>query len=160
MAVQTVTFGTRTALTITLASLGNGAYRESTEVDNSSDLAVDGILHGVITVGTTPTANTTITVYVAGSDGTTTRVGNLTGADSTITPSGEQAQFEVARVIPITITTSNVGNEFYVGSIAALFGGVMPKKFSVIVLNSSGVALNATGGNHSINYTPVKYTIA
>jgi hypothetical protein len=159
MATQTLNFGTRTALTITLASLANAAYRESTEVDNSTTLAVDGILHGVITAGTSPTTGNTITVYVAGSDGTSTRVGNLTGTDSSITPAGEQTQFEIARIIPVD-ATSNHAYEFFVGSIASLFGGVMPKKFSVIVLNSTGVALNATGGNHSINYTPVKFDIA
>src|SRR4051812_6768798 len=159
MATQNVAFGTRAALTITLASLGNGTYREATEVDNSTELAVDGILHGVITTGTSPTNTNPITVYVAGSDGTTARLGNMTGTDSTITPAGEQTQFEIARVISVD-GTSNHSYEFYVGSIAALFGGVMPKKFSVIVLNGSGVALNATGGNHSIAYTPVHYTIA
>jgi hypothetical protein len=159
MATQTVNFGTRAALTITLASLGNGSYRESTEVDNSVTLAVDGVLHGKITTGTSPTVNTTITVYVSGSDGTTARPGNLTGTDSTITPAGEQTQFEIARIIVVD-ATSNHTYEFYVGSIAQLFGGVMPKKFSVIVLNGSGVALNATGGNHDIEYTPIKYDIA
>ena len=159
MAAQTTTYGTRAALTITLASLANAAYRESTEVDNSSDKAVDGVLHGVVTLGTTPTNNTSITIYVSGSDGTTTRPGNLTGTDSTITPSGEQTQFEIARIIA-TDNTNNHAYEWYVGSIAALFGGVMPKKFSVIVLNSSGAALNATGGNHSVNYTPINYAIA
>jgi hypothetical protein len=159
MAARNLAYGTRAALTITLASLANGAYREATEVDNGTTLALDGILHGIITAGTSPTAGNTITVYVAGSDGTTTRVGNLTGADSTITPAGEQSQFEIARIIPID-ATSNHAYEFFVGSIAALFGGIMPKKFSVIVLNGTGVALNATGGNHSINYTPITETIA
>lgn len=159
MATQTTNYGTRVALTITLASLANAAYRESTEIDNSSTLAVDGILHGKITTGTSPTVSTTITVYVSGSDGTTARPGNLTGTDSTITPAGEQTQFEVARVLSID-ATSNHTYEFFVGSVAALFGGVMPKKLSVIVLNSSGVALNATGGNHDIEYTPIKYDVA
>lgn len=159
MANQTTNYGTRTALTITLASLGNAAYRESTEVDNSSTKAVDGILHGKITTGTSPTVNTSITVYVAGSDGTTARLGNMTGTDSTITPAGEQTQFEIARIITCD-ATSNHTYEFFVGSIAALFGGVMPKKFSVIVLNSSGVALNATGGNHDIEYTPITFDVA
>lgn len=158
MAVQTTTYGTRVALTITLASLANAAYRESTEVDNSAG-AIDGVLHGILTTGTTPVSGNTLSVFVAGSDGTTTRVGNLTGTDSTITPAGEQTQFALAAVIPVD-ATNNHAYEFYVGSIAALFGGVMPKKFSVIVLNSSNVALNATGGNHSVNYTPITYTVA
>lgn len=159
MATQTTNYGTRTALTITLASLGTGAYREATEVDNSSSPAVDYMVHGKITTGTSPTVNTSITVYVSGSDGTTARPGNLTGTDSTITPAGEQTQFEIARIISVD-ATSNHTYEFFIGSVAALFGGVMPKKWSVIVLNSSGVALHATGSNHDIEVTPVKYDVA
>lgn len=159
MATQTTSYGTRAALTITLASLGNGSYRESTEIDNSSSPAVDAVLHGKITTGTSPTTATSITVYVSGSDGTTARPGNLTGSDSTITPAGEQTQFEIGRIIAVD-NTSNHTYEFYIGSVAALFGGVLPKKWSVIVLNSSGVAFNATGSNHDIEVTPVKYDIA
>lgn len=158
MTTRNVAYGTRVALTITLASLGNGAYRESTEVDNTSTLAIDGFLHGKITMQTATNGNT-VTIYVSGSDGTTARPGNLTGTDSTITPAGEQSQFEIARIIPVD-NTANHAYEFFVGSIAALFGGVMPKKFSVIVLNGSGAALNATGGNHEINYTPITETNA
>lgn len=159
MATQTINYGTRAALVCTLASLANAAYREATEIDNSSTLADDAMLHGKVTTGTTPVAGTSITIYVSGSDGTTARPGNLTGADSTITPAGEQTQFEIARIIAVD-ATSNHTYEWFVGSVAALFGGVLPKKWSVIVLNSSGVALNATGGNHDIEVTPIKYDIA
>lgn len=155
--VQTTTYGTRAVLTCTLASLANGAYREATEIDNSSDMADDGVLAGTITTGTTPVAGNTISIFVSGSDGTTARPGNLTGADAVVTPAGEQTQWELARVIPVD-ATNNHTYEWYVGGLAALFGGVMPKKMSVIFLNSSNVALNATGGNHSVAFTPIKYT--
>lgn len=159
MATRSANYGTRAQLTISPQSIAAGAFRESTEVDNSSTLAIDGELHGKIMTGTSPAANGTITVYVSGSDGTTTRPGTLTGTDSTITPAGQEAQFEVARIIPCS-TSSNVSYPFFVGSIATLFGGAMPKKFSVIVKNGTSVALNATGGNHEIWYTPLKEDIA
>lgn len=154
---QTTTFGTRATLTITLASLANAAYREATEVDNSTDKAVDGLLTGKVTTGTTPTAGNTISIYVSASDGTAARPGNLAGADGGVTPAGEQTQWELARVIPVD-ATSNHTYEFAISGLAAIFGGVMPKKFSVIFLNSSGATLNATGGNHELNYTPITYT--
>lgn len=155
--LQTTTYGTRATLTCTLASLAAAAYREATEVDNGTDNAVDGILHGIITGGTTPAGAGLLSVFVSGSDGTTTRPGNLSGTDAVVTVAGEQTQWVLAAVIPMD-TTSNHAYEFFIGSIAALFGGVMPKKFSVIVLNGSSVALNATGGNHVLAYTPIKYT--
>lgn len=159
MATQNVVYGTRAALAITLTSLANGAYRESTEVDNSSTLADDVVIAGTITAGTTPTLGNTISIYVSGSDGTTARPGNLTGTDSTITPAGEQTQFVLAAVIPVDATTGHV-YEFYIGSLAALFGGIVPKKWSLIVLNSSAVALNAAGNTNQIFQTPITFTVA
>lgn len=158
MAARNIAYGTRTTITISPASLANGAYRESTEIDNSSTLALDAVIAGIITAGTTPTNGNTISIYVSGSDGTTARPGNLTGTDSTITPAGEQTQFFLAQVITVD-ATSNHAYEVYIGSVAAFFGGILPKKWSVIVLNSSAVALNATGGNHSMFYTPITETV-
>lgn len=158
MATVNQVFGTRTQLTITLASLGNGSYREATEVSNSGLLALDFLIHGKITTGTSPTVNTSLTVYAAGSDGTTARVANMTGTDSTITPAGEQTQLEVGKIVSVD-ATSNHAYEFSFMLSQAL-GLAMPPKWSIIVLNSSGVALNATGGNHEIWYTPVNFTVA
>ena len=67
-----VKYGTRTAITISPASTATSstfiAGRESSEVDNSSALNVDVLVQGKIRVGTTPTANTQIRVYVWDSD--------------------------------------------------------------------------------------------
>ena len=56
--------------------------------------------------------------------------------------------------------TSDVTHKFYIGSVANLFGGLMPAKWGVWVLNNSGVALNATAGNHAIKYRTLKYASA
>jgi hypothetical protein len=44
--------------------------------------------------------------------------------------------------------------------VALLFGGVVPRKFVVFVTHNTGVALNATAGNHVIAITPVYATSA
>jgi hypothetical protein len=36
----------------------------------------------------------------------------------------------------------------------------MPRKWSVFVVHNTGVALNATGANHEVKHTPVKYESA
>ena len=159
MANRKLNYGTRAAVTITLASLANAAYRESNEIDNSSTLAIDAMLAGKVTTGTSPTTATSITIYVSASDGTTARPGNLTGSDAGVTPAGEQTQWEIGRIIAVD-NTSNHTYEWCIPSVAALFGGILPKKYSVVVLNSSGVALNATGGNHELNVTPITEDIA
>lgn len=158
MATQNIAYGTRNTITFSPASLGNGSYRESNEVDNSSNLYVDALVTGKLTTGTSPTNNGTVTVFVWGGDSTIRGGGNVTGADAALTPAGEDKQMRIAAVI-VNDATSNHTYEFAF-TVAQLFGGILPKKWGVVVLNSSGVALNATAGNHDLAYQGVTYTVA
>jgi hypothetical protein len=159
MAVVTITYGTPTAMTITLASLGSSATagRESTAVDNTSTLAVDYIVGGKITTGTTPTANNVIEVWAYGMYDATEYIGGATGSDAALTPAGNKNLLKLIQVIQVT-ATSNVAYAWGCTSVATLFGGVVPQKWGIWVLNTSAVALNSTGGNHEAYYTSVKYT--
>lgn len=146
--------------TITLASLASDANlvagREGTAIDNNAtEDAIDAILGGKITTGTTPTAGKQIEVWVYGSHDGTLYSGNATGADANLTPSAK-GLLKLAQIIP-TDATSNKTYNFCVGSVAALFGGVMPRKWGAFVVHNTGVALHATAGNHEIKHTPVKY---
>lgn len=156
----TPSYGTSTALTFTLASLASDASlvagRESTAVDNTSDLAVDSLVGGKITTGTSPTVNTQIEVWCIGSyDGTTYGAG-ATGSDANFSPTGEKSQMKLLQIIVVD-ATSNHSYEWGPYSVAQCFGGTMPKKWSLFVVQNTGAALNATGGNHEAKYTPVKY---
>jgi hypothetical protein len=150
--------GTTTAMTITLASLAFSATagRESTAVDNSSTLAVDYDLGGFITTGTTPTAGNLIEVWCYGSYDGTSYIGGASGTDAALTPVGTKSLMRLIQAIPIT-GTSNVKYTWQCGSVANLFGGLMPVKFGIWVLNNTAVNLNATGGNHEAKYTAIKY---
>lgn len=148
-------------LTITLASLATSstfiAGRQSTAVDNSTNLYLDYLLAGVVTVGTTPTANTEIRVYVVALRNDSTwpdGVGATDAAWSTTTAGKGSGYLKLAAVMLCDATTSNVGYSFGPVSVAALFGGVVPDKFAVIVTHSTAVNLNSTAGNHVISITP------
>lgn len=169
MTTQTVSYGTKTAITIGLASLATSstfvAGRESNQVDNSSNKFVDAILQGKITVGTTPTANTQIMVYLWGSDTDITgaNIDTLDGADSaeTISSVGVGSGFlKLFRALQVDSNTTD--RVYYVGadSIAQYFGGTMPKYWGLFVTHNTGVNLNSTGGNHEFNYTGIKYDYA
>ena len=147
-------------MTITLASLSSSATagRESTAVDNSSTLAIDYLVGGKITSGTTPTANNVIEVWAYGTYDGTEYTGAATGSDAALTPSNK-GLMKLIDIIYVT-ATSNVAYKFGPVSVANLFGGVCPQKWGVFVLNTSAVALNSTGGNHEIYQTSVKYTSA
>jgi len=158
-----------TAITITLASLATSATqvagRESTVVDNTSNLFMDAEVSGQITTGTSPTGGT-ISVYVYAPTkvvsstfsypiATTTA---LTAADAAATFEAEQRnQLRLGAVIAPN-TTSSRAYSVLPFSVAALFGGVMPLKWGLWVSHNTGVNLHATAANHWLHYTGIKYT--
>lgn len=164
MTTATPIYGTRVTMTITLAALATSATlvagRESTAVDNKDvDDAIDALVGGTITVGTTPTANTQIEVWVYGSYDDTNFAGSATGADAALTPTAKTLM-RLLEVIPNVGTTSNVAYKWGPVSVARGFGGVLPVQWGVWVTHNTGVALHATGGNHEIEYYPVKFESA
>ena len=153
------------ALTITLASLASDgsllAGRASTAVDNTTNVDLDHLFSGIITTGTTPTVNTTIEVWAYASyktvTGTPTYPDSITGTDAAKTMTSSSVKYSaLARIATINVTaTSNVAYPIAPVSIASLFGS-MPKFWGVFVVQSTAVALNATGGNHDLQYERIQ----
>lgn len=162
--VQTVNvkYAAAAALTITLASLASDtalvAGRASAAIDNSSNLYADAVIGGFITTGTTPTAGV-IEVWAYGSYDGTSYGGGATGSDATLTPEGSQKGGLRLLASIATNTTSNQKYTLPSVSLAAAFGGVMPQKWGIFVVQSTAVALHATVGNHEIKYEGVTYTV-
>jgi len=162
------TYGSNTTIDMDLSSLATSATfvagRESDEVDNTSDLFVDVIVQGKITVGTTPTADTSIQITIWGADTSlgTTAIDVLDGVDSaeTLTNTGilnSALRFVTSAVV--LATTSDVTYNIVPFSVADLFGGVMPKFWGLFVSHNTGVNLNATNNDlfsyHGITFTTV-----
>lgn len=163
MATVNVAYGSSTALTLSLASLATSSTllvgRESTAVDNTGTLAIDYLVGGKVTTGTSPTGGV-IEIWAVGSYDGTTYVAGATGSDAGLTlTQPEKVQLRLLAVIDCD-TTSNHTYEWGVCSIAAAFGGIVPKKWSLFVVHSSGVNLNSTAGNHEAKYTAVTLTVA
>jgi hypothetical protein len=152
-------------LTITLASLATSSThlvgRESTAyaIDGAQPV-IDVLLSGKITVGTTPTANTSIEIWIAAPiNDTPTWGGGIAGTgDAAATITNAQVKngyLKLAAVLSVVATTSNVVYPFGPISVASLFGGVLPTDIVVFVVHNTGVNLNATAGNHEISVQPV-----
>jgi hypothetical protein len=167
MATTNVKYIAATNLTCTLASLAASstlvAGQIATQSDNSSNLYDDYLLSGKVTTGTSPTAGT-IEVWVIPElddstmpDGasTTNAAYSVTGSSRDILTAEGVLAWSVA-----TDTTSNRAYYMRKTSVAALFGGVCPRKFSVFVTHSTVAALNATAGNHQLTTQGVQETIA
>ena len=168
MATATINYTGPTTITLSSASLGTSstfvAGRESTEIDNTTTKYIDAPLEGFETVGTTPTADTEIRVYVWGSHtslGTTTR-DVLDGTDSaeTITSEGVRDGF-MKRVATMRVDATTTDRKYQYGpiSIRDVFGE-MPQYWGVFVTHNTGVNLNSTAGNHEHKYTGIKYDSA
>lgn len=159
-------YAASSAVTIGLGSLASSATfvagRESTAIDNSSNLYLDYLLAGKITVGTTPTASKEIRVYVIGmlEDSTWPDVFDGTDSAETVTNAAILDSIGKLAAVIVPATTSDVAYPFGPISVASLFGGVCPRKFVIFVAHSTVAALHATAGNHVINVTPVYETIA
>jgi hypothetical protein len=169
MATQTINYGSTTAITMDLANLGSSATwvagRESTEVDNTTNKFVDAIVQGSISVGTTPTANTVINVFVYASDTSlaTTPIDVIDGVDSaeTITNTGVlYSMFRIGAAINVLVNTSDIAYPVAPFSIAQLFGGIMPKYWGLFVAHNTGVNLRNNAVNtNSFDYVGIKYDI-
>jgi len=162
------TYGSNTTIDMDLSSLATSATfiagRESDQVDNTSDLFVDAIVQGKVTVGTTPTANTSIQIYVWGADValSTTPIDVLDGVDSdeTLTNTGIlNSALRFATSIVVLAATSDVTYNIVPFSVAQLFGGVMPKFWGLFIAHDTAVNLNATNNDllsyHGITFTSV-----
>lgn len=168
MAVTTVTYSANTAITMDLANLASNATfvagRESNEVDNTTHKYIDALVSGKVSVGTTPTANTTIAVYVWGADTSlaTTPIDVLDGVDSaeTLTNVGILYSLRRADAVFVPAATSDVQYEVLPFSVASLFGGVMPKFWGLYVAHNTGVNLRNTSVNtNSFDFVGIKYDV-
>lgn len=169
MATSTVNYSSNTAITMDLANLATSstflAGRESSQIDNTSNKFVDALVSGFVSVGTTPTANTVIGVYVWGADTSlaTTALDVLDGTDSaeTLTNAGILAALKLGASIAVPAATSDVQYIVLPFSVAALFGGVMPKFWGLFVSHNTAVNLRNTAVNtNSFEYVGIKYDVA
>lgn len=167
MANIKTSYATATAITLTLASLANNTGRESTAVDNSSNLYLDAELYLAIKQGAAaPTGHIYVLLShtVDGSDYSSP----ATGSDAALTPAmiAFLDQMTPGQQLPGTelifigkISCQNQAaaatTKWNFGSIASVYGGNLPVKWGIVVVNCTGQALDATEGNHTKQYVGV-----
>lgn len=161
-------YGTEQNLTFAVNSLASsstllGGY-ETSWIDNSVNLFTDYIISGRVTVGTTPTANTQIELWALGTVGDTPDYPDVfdgTASAETITNAGvKNGLLKLVAVLQVTATTSDVAHVFTGVSLRSVFGGTLPKRIGFFLTHNTGVALNATAGNHELNALPVYENVA
>jgi hypothetical protein len=169
MATSTVNYSNNTVITMDLANLGSNATfvagRESSQIDNTTNKFMDCLVSGFVSVGTTPTANTTINIFVWGADTSlaTTPLDVLDGTDSaeTLTNTGILNALRFGAAVAVPATTSDVQYIVLPFSVASLFGGVMPKFWGLYVAHNTVANLRNNAVNtNSFEFVGIKYDIA
>lgn len=148
-------FGTNgQTFTITLASLANDAARQSTVIDNSTNLYLDALVMLKLKSGASSvSSNGTVLCYAFGTvDGGTTYTETAGASDAAITLVVPTALKFVGATPMVANATTYIAGPW---SVAAAFGGVLPEKWGIVVLNLSGAALDSTEGNHAKLYQGV-----
>jgi hypothetical protein len=168
MATITPSYATPATITMDLNSLASSsdftAGRESTAVDNTTNKYMDALVSGSVTVGTTPTINTIIGIYVyAQHDDSPTYQDVFDGTDSaeTVTSSGV-LNGVVALLGSLSVSATTTDRVYYLKptSVATLFGGVLPKRWGIFVAHNTGVALKSTTNTDTFKYTGIKFDVA
>jgi hypothetical protein len=161
MADLKIAYATSSTFTLTLASLASSATagRECTAIDNSSNKYTDVHVQLKIQLQTgSPANDKAIYVYAYGSEDGSTYTDNATGSDAAITLR-DPTNMRIIGVIPCP-DSGGVVYESQPMSVAAAFGGKMPRAWGIVVRNYTGVTLHATEGNHAKKYTGLYYTTA
>jgi len=152
------------AITITLASLASStawAGRASTAINNTSNLDLDHLVSGKIKLGTSPTVSKTVQVYVYAAQsiasGTPTYPDGITGSDAAKTMTSANVAYACLRFLWAGTTDATTGLvlEMPPTSIAQVFGSV-PPYWGLFVVHDSGVNLDSTGENHSMQYQRIQ----
>ena len=158
-------FAGAVTLTITNANLASSATAgwQSAVQDNSSNLYVDALFEIVLAaVNTAPSASKAIFLYAwgtvdsSGSDFTGTGT-NIPGTgEATLTfpdVTANDIPMPLLGIVPYSTQNKAINSGLF--SIARCFGGILPPKYGVAMINNSGMTLSVT----SAKIVPVYSTI-
>lgn len=152
------------AITCDVSSLASStawAGRASTAVDNTTTLDLDHMVSGVIRLGTTPTANKTVSVYAYApikiASGTPTYPDGITGTDAAKTMTSANVAIVGLVWLWSANTDATSDRDLFMPpkSIAQAFGS-MPPYWGLFVTHDSVAALNATASNHFFHYQRIQ----
>ena len=138
--------GSAAAIAIALNALADDGARASDAIDNTANLFLDVLVQLLIDTANVgaPAGDKNCLVYAFGSaDNGTTYSGGATGADAAYGAVAGQLITNCKLLGIVAVDAQNEVFESDVFSIASAFGGVVPAKWGIIVVNQVGQALGA-----------------
>lgn len=162
MTTLALSYSSVQTMTVTnLHSLASSATAgwQSAVVDNSSDLYLDSLVQVVLDfANTAPGSDKAAYLYAYGAL-ETTYTNPASGSEGTITLTSVSSTAQNLRLIGvIPYNTADEVAESAIFSVAAAFGGVLPPKWGLVIINFSNAALAASG--NTVKWVGVKATAA
>lgn len=135
---------------------------ESDAIDNSSNLYLDYIVNAVIQVESAGLAAGQIRMYFVAELNDTTWPDVFDGTQSVETVTDTEIRDAICRLGAVTETDTTASRTYYLNcpSVAAVFGGTLPRKFVVFITQSTGAALETTGDPNQVYVKGVYTTVA
>lgn len=150
----TVTTGYNSLASSTTAGYGSAA------VDNSTNLYDDAqLLVTVVTGAGALAAPFACYIYLYGSDASGVYLGSSAEAEGTAGAMTFDVPTNLLGPFVLNCPASSVTYRLLIGSIASIFGGVMPYKWGLAIRNQTGQTL-ATSGSNTAVFTGITYTNA
>ena len=132
---------------------------QSAVVDNTTDLYLDAQVQVVLDFANTAPANDQAAYVYAYAGLNTTYTNPASGSEGSITLTSIATTGQNLRLLGVLpYTTADEVVEGSPMSVAAAFGGTLPPKWGIVVMNYSGAALAASG--NSVTWRGIKLTSA
>lgn len=157
-------FGTATAFTKTNANIATSATAgwKSNAIDNSSNLYIDALVQvELAAVNTAPANSKAVFLYayslVNGTAYTSTGDGTIDGTEGTLTfpdVTANAVPIPLLGVVPYPTQNKAINSAAF--SVARCFGGTLPPKWGIAMINHTGMTLSVT----NIYYIEVYETVA
>lgn len=157
MATVNLKYAANASITCTLNSLASSQTvgRASTAVDNTTNLYVDALVSLILPLAAgAPASDKALYVYAYGTTDLAAYTEGVTGTDASFT-TNNPTELPLIGVVPMP--TGGVTYQPGPFSVAAAFGGILPAKWGIVVVNFSGLALGSSGA--SANYTGITASV-
>lgn len=134
------------AFTCTITSLTSTSQRQSTAVDNTSNLFLDALVFVKVKSASASTSATgVVNVYAyATADGGTTYSDSASGTDGSITLTSPPNMKLIGVINVVANSTTYNAGPF---SVANAFGGILPDHWGIVIENKTGATLDASIGS-------------
>jgi hypothetical protein len=135
---------------------------ESGAIDNSSNLYLDYIINAKIQLESAGLAAGEIRMYLVAELEDASWPDVFDGTESAETVTDTETRDAICRMAALSVTDTTASRVYYLNcpSVAAVFGGIVPRKFVVFITQSSGAALETTGDPNQVYVKGVYATVA